>query len=199
MRALALLFLLVACDRSTKQARTVTCDEAKPALDAAAARAEESYRKALAAKQLKLAALERLNVGGVHGVETPEALAKLLGQPAREGDIIPYDYAHKTRSAIVGEVVTMQTTKTADFVEDANRGVWRVVRAPRTRVVDRLRVKACAWGCGTKPPDKGPPESFSRLLHFLADGQHYRGDVSIAYDAPTVELQIERMPCEGAP
>lgn len=167
-----------------------TCAELAPEHDKAEADARDNYARALAAKGLAPLTLESVDLGGPDGVESPDDIDKAMGRSARIGEVIPFEKDGKRRRAIVGELRhTEDATDRTELVADVHGGVWRVVRAPRVRVVKTARVKACSWGCwGATPRGDAPLETYHRTLWFLRDGDTFKGDLTIDYDEPTLDL-----------
>jgi len=108
------------------------------------------------------------------------------------------------RHAIAGDVYRSDypNTNVTELVQDMHGDIWRVQRKPTAKTTKTVSVKACQWGCWGFPGGGAyRAMEFTRDVWLLPEKSTYRGDVQIAFVAPTLVVNYVALsqPCAGPP
>jgi len=176
----------------------LTCDDIEPDHAATERATQISFEAARDLRGYRTVSLERRSTAQRERLDDVD---KELGHAAIPWKQFTFETAGAHLSAVVGEVHRYDTgAEPPEFVADAHDGVWRVIRAPRFHPVRSLRVTACAWGCwGSVPSGVEPPQTLSRDIWILPPGSTYRGETTIAFDAPSLEISYIHQDCPLPP
>ena len=175
-------------------AGTLSCEQIEPDHLAAERATEDAYRDALAANSVAaIAPLRR------ESITMPEATDHSATEKVAAWTPFADEANGRPRTLIAGELRRPSAT-VDELVEDAHGNVWRAERHAKFRTIRTVSVDACSWGCWGGPPSGMPqPETFERDVWVLPDGDTYRGDLEIAYDAPTLVITYTRFDCPLPP
>jgi hypothetical protein len=170
----------------------LTCAQVEPAHEATERDTNAAYEAALAAKGLHRAPLAS---GLPTTFGTREELDEAVGQRLPSWEPVRW-HGHTVIADEVYDERVYGGRDQAEFVADDHGDVWRVVRVPHVRFVSKVTVEACSWGCWGGPPSgMEPPPSYGRDIWVLPDGAHYRGELEISYDAPSLDIEHVDLGC----
>jgi hypothetical protein len=192
MRAVVLVAMLGAAHA---EAAPLTCADVEADHKAAEVKTKAAYEAALAAKHLTLVNLEFADPGEFPSEqEATSAVAK--GAPAWK------QFAYKQRQAIASDAYRSDGWKgePPELVKDERGDIWRVQRKPTTQVMKTVSVKACTWGCwGFAGHGVNRPMSFTRDVWLLPAKSSFRGNLEVAYTAPTLVVNYVHEDCAPPP
>jgi hypothetical protein len=180
-------------------AAPLKCADVEADHKAAEDKTKAAFEAALAAKHLTLVTLELSDPGEFPSEqEATRAVAK--GTPAWKQ--FTYKAKGKLGEAIASDAYRSDGWKgePPELVKDDHGDIWRVQRKPTTQVVKTVSVKACSWGCwGFAGHGINRPMSFTRDVWLLPAKSTFRGNLEVAYTAPTLVVNYVTEQCAPPP
>jgi hypothetical protein len=199
MRTWLLAFALIA--RHAEASPALTCADVESDHTASVDATKAAFQAALAAKQLTLVTLERHAIGGFPTMDKARGAVR---EAKASWTQFTTRVAGHDRQAIAGDPYRSDVFpyEPPELVKDAHGDIWRVQRKPTAKVTKTVSVKACQWGCwGFAGRGVNVLMEFTRDVWLLAENSAYRGDIEIAYVAPTLVVNYiaPSRPCAPPP
>jgi hypothetical protein len=193
------MVIVLALGAARSEAGPLTCADVEADHKAAEDKTKAAFDAALAAKHLTSVSLELADPGEF---QSEEEATRAVAKGTAAWKQFTYKAKGTNHEAIASDAYRSDGWKGTppELVKDAQGDIWRVQRKPTTKVVKTVSVKACSWGCWGYPGHGvNRPMSYTRDVWLLPGKSTYRGDIEVAYTAPTLVVNYTRLQCPSPP